>query len=350
MTRPGRRDLGRALLALPILAVAGCGGGSSSSGSSSTPAAQPSIEYPTDSPVVRLDGTSFVVDRERREVVAGRPEGLVVWEVGTPQPVRDMPADGGGVLGRDAEHPVLVLTDDSTTIVSPEDGAEIARHDVATPSGEGSDPVKGAVDESATTAVVAGGRDHELRVWDLPAGTSRVVAQDLPLVVGVALVDTDTALLLTHEAEQPGRLRRVSLSDGAESEERETADPRALAYHHGRALVAVAGVDSPGSRSIRIYEGVGGDEVGHVSALPEGARWMAFSPDGSRLAVSDVKNLGVVDVATMNMTRLAGSAGDPLGVAWLDDETLVVGGREVFEVWDVTAGKVVDRLEPPEGA
>lgn len=74
---------------------------------------------------------------------------------------------------------------------------------------------------------------------------------------------------------------------------------------------------------------------------------MAFSPDGSRLAVSDRATLAVVDVESMELKPLSGGNDTPFGVAWLDDETLVVGGPEGFEVWDVEAGEVTERLEAP---
>ena len=349
MTSPRRRDIMRAAWALPTVMLVGCSDSPSSTGAPTIPP-QPSLTSPPEAPARLLDGTSFVVDRARREVAGSSPDGLLVWKIGMPQPVREMRAEDGGVHGVGLDTAVLVLTDDSTTIVSPEDGAEIARHEVAEASaGEQSAPTKVAVDESGTVAVVAGGRDHELRVWDLDSGKSRQVAEDLGLVVGVALADADTALLLTHEGEGAGRLRRVSLRDGDQHGSTETADPRALAYHPGRRLVAVAGVDSPGQHSIRFVDAPGGDEVGRVADLATSPRWMAFSPDGSRLAVSDIETVAVVEVEPLTSTALPGGSDRRLGVSWLDEETLVVGGDEVFEVWDVEVGEVIGRLEAPTG-
>lgn len=76
---------------------------------------------------------------------------------------------------------------------------------------------------------------------------------------------------------------------------------------------------------------------------------MAFSPDGSRLAVSDIETVAVVEVEPLTSTALPGGSDRRLGVSWLDDETLVVGGDEVFEVWDVEVGEVIGRLEAPTG-
>ena len=54
-------------------------------------------------------------------------------------------------------------------------------------------------------------------------------------------------------------------------------------------------------------------------------------------------------VEPLTSTALPGGSDRRLGVSWLDDETLVVGGDEVFEVWDVEVGEVIGGLEAPTG-
>ncbi len=153
------------------------------------------------------------------------------------------------------------------------------------------------------------------------------------------------------------KISRWDLLSGQESaplgEGMEEAAALCVAVDTGRSLLATGGTaEDP---AVRLWDTATGDmrQLGRHEALLTS---VAFSPNGTRLASGDSGNkVWVWDVGSGK--PIASFEGDVpkrsqafYDLYWPDDGTLVAAGSDVVYWWDLSTGKLLERLARPEQA
>jgi RNA polymerase sigma factor (sigma-70 family) len=207
--------------------------------------------------------------------------------------------------------------------------------------------------------LASGGYDGAVRLWDPATGKelrrfqrkgwvrALVWAADGKVIIsasdddGIRFWDTATGKSLRHLPERKPRHALVKLAL--------TSDGKTLA-----AGETDLGSGAPDRRdAVRLWRVGDGRELRTFSV--ERAYGLAFSPDGTMLAVTGGEMVRLWDVASGEQQRaLKGHRGGSYAVAFSPDGALLATGGEVLDptvrLWDVTSGREVRCLEGHEGS
>ena len=90
---------------------------------------------------------------------------------------------------------------------------------------------------------------------------------------------------------------------------------------------------------------------GAIARLPGSANAIAFSPDGSQLAVAEWQDIWIYDAHTRTeLVRLTGHNYKVESIAYsTKSKTLASGGRDGVRLWDTTTHNLIKILEHPKG-
>jgi WD40 repeat protein len=148
--------------------------------------------------------------------------------------------------------------------------------------------------------------------------------------VSTAAFGSDSKLLV-------GGGEQVHLWDGATGELIQTLPVYASGYTAAPAISPDGQFLAVPGYPLRVYDIPTASEV---YTIPLGARTVAWSPDGSRLASAGFEAAGVWNAATGEMIFLAGHVHGADAVAWSPDgRLLVTGGPDGrFRIWDAGTG------------
>jgi WD40 repeat protein/DNA-binding SARP family transcriptional activator len=157
--------------------------------------------------------------------------------------------------------------------------------------------------------LASGGADGQARLWDAETGESVLALQVHPQGIGV-----------TRLAWSPDGTRLAAASD----------------------LHPVAGGPARVEPLVRVWDVASGQELYTVTGLPSRAWALAFSPDGTKLAVGvEAGFLKIYDAATgAESLSLPHHGGGIMAVAFSPDGVLLAtGGQDPPQLWDLATGQ-----------
>lgn len=217
--------------------------------------------------------------------------------------------------------------------------------------------VTGVAFDPAGRWLASSSRDGTVRLWDVNDGTALRELAAHPQGVEALAVSPDGRWLATSGA----RDNQVKLWDAASGELRQTF-PHALRvegldFSPDSRCLATGSIDS----AIRIIQfdplrqsQISGPSRGQTPAPASAVSDVAFSPDGSRLAVANLlRTISIWDLDTRRQTvTLGGRAAGLVSLAVSADGRYLGAGREdgVVKLWDLPAGRQIhsfDRLRAP---
>jgi WD40 repeat protein/DNA-binding SARP family transcriptional activator len=157
--------------------------------------------------------------------------------------------------------------------------------------------------------LASGGADGQAILWDAETGERVLALQVHPDGIGA-----------TRVAWSPDGTRLAAASDAR----------------------LVAGKPAGGEPLVKVWDTASGQALYTLTGLPNRAWALAFSPDGSKLAVGAEANfVKVYDAATGEESRsLAGHSGGVYSVAFSPDGALLAtGGHDPPKLWDLATGQ-----------
>jgi WD40 repeat protein/tRNA A-37 threonylcarbamoyl transferase component Bud32 len=190
-------------------------------------------------------------------------------------------------------------------------------------------------------AVLSGGADHVLRLWD--AATGKLQLQFGQTAYAVACVASAGGVAL---AGQGAGVRLYSLADGRELDRLSghTGAVRSIAVSRDGRLALTGGDD----RTARLWDVEAGRELLRIAGLRGRVNGVALSPDG-RLALTGTNEgtLRLWDAASGNEVRaFVAPRGAVLAVAMSSDSHAVLSGHfdTTLRLWEVDSGRELRRL------
>jgi WD40 repeat protein len=122
---------------------------------------------------------------------------------------------------------------------------------------------------------------------------------------------------------------------------------RAFTWTPGRFLASV-GLD----KEVRIWDWASGTEIRHFGLFGQSVTGFGWSPDGRILAASVADYVNLWGPQGEYPMRILGSpdSGEASAFAWSPDGKLVASAGVTVQVWDTSAGRVLQRIRGTEGS
>jgi WD40 repeat protein len=244
--------------------------------------------------------------------------------------------------------------DGQTLVTSRFDGGSVALWDVASGSkrltiAAHAQPVVATAFSSDGRTLATAAMDHAIRLWDVATGKALVAFEGPTQLLALALADDgETILALAGHPQQEKTLTSWNLKTGEQRIDPQLYRGEAwLLASNGRWLATAVTKTS----SVMVWDLFPGRERAVFQKIPARVICMAFAPDGSQLAVSDMSGLVTLwNVATTQRQHTFRPAGQTVqGLAFsADGARLAMGQRHAtVRLWDVASGKQLTILEGP---
>jgi WD40 repeat protein len=221
------------------------------------------------------------------------------------------------------------------------------------PGHEGPGPVWDAEFSADGSLLASGDRAGSLHVWDAGTGELLTTVDGPNPLVDPSSISPDNRLVAANWAAEQydGRVRVVRLRDGMVEteieplqmvvEDSETASAQSVEvtpfgawFSPDGSHLAVSFPSAPGARDAHAVQILDTREWEEVLRIPFDATEAAWSPDGSRLALTGWGGSRVVDAGTGEVVHdLPGGNQDDGWLTWNDDGTLLASGSGL--VWSL---------------